>query len=235
MYINVQTFKSIGSSPSRIHWTAPFTNEQDNFIKTLQVDRTICLLKNDIQELDNFPEFKMTLSTESVRGIGFTLHWEFVAKYFSTIIDSFSEPITVGNASPKFYYIDLKDVEGALKITVTSDKNDICGTISTHPLVCPITNFYGVHREPIRDTATIYIEENEYRGSDAGIEKGFFLMFSSFASNCQCDPEACKYEGINKMIKKTFRFKIERTTTPPPEGTYFYYFVVSAHEYNTNT
>ena len=65
---------------------------------------------------------------------------------------------------PKFYYIDLKDVVGALKITVLSDnKNDICETVSTHPLVCPITNFYGVHRKSITYKAKIYIKENKYR------------------------------------------------------------------------
>ena len=201
-------------------WTVPYTNDQDNFIKTLQVDRTICLLKNDMKDPENFPEFIMELSTESVTGFIFILQWEFVLNYFSVISNTFSEPITVGNGSPKFYYIDLKDVEGALKITVTSSNNNHCGTISTHPLVCPITNSYGVHRKPITNNATIYIKENEYRQSE-GIEKGFFLMLSSFASNCQCDPDECNYKGLNtpdEAVKKSFTFKIDKITTETTEN-----------------
>ena len=69
-------------------WSVPYTNDQDNFIKTLQVDRTICLLKNDMEDPNNFPEFIMELSTESVTGFEFKLQWEFVANYFSNITDS---------------------------------------------------------------------------------------------------------------------------------------------------
>ena len=196
-------------------WTVPYTNDQDNFIKTLQVDRTICLLKNDMQDINNFPEFIMELSTEGST-FEFKLHWEFVANYFSNINDSFS--ITVSNGSPKFYYIDLTNVTGALNIKIDS-KDDYCGTVSTHPLVCPITYFHGVNKKIIiNETTNIYINETEYRTNK---EKGFFLMFTSFASKCACDINECNINESEEeiSIEKSFNFNITKTNASPRKST----------------
>ena len=169
-------------------WTVPYTNDQDNFIKTLQVDRTICLLKNDMQDINNFPEFIMELSTEGST-FEFKLQWEFIPNYFSKFDNTFPS-VTVSNGSPKFYYIDLSNITGAFTINVESD-DDFCGKISTHPLVCPITYFNGVHENSIQNMReSIYIKENEYRENE---EKGFFLMFRSFASNCACDSKGKQF------------------------------------------
>ena len=167
-----------------IRWKIPTDVEEDNEIKNYKVETTVCLLKRYIKEPENkTPKMDMRGVTTEPNKFGMTLYWQFeyVDNYFANIDNSYN--ISVINGSPKYHYVDLTNVNGSLRIFVESN-DDYCGRISVHKLKCPISE-YNSHWQHMSNIGVISIDADDYNNTD---EKGFFLMFKAFASDCPCDP-----------------------------------------------
>ena len=179
-----------------ITWDVPQLIESDNSISTPEAERTICLLKNDTN-----PEFEIS-ATSPAEPVQFSLKCRIVNDYFARLDQSYD--VTVPNGSPQFYYIDLTDVTGYLNVTVKSDDAKLCGTVSIHPLICPISE-YNITYQNIFQLGVLTINANDYIMKQN--EPGFFLKLTAYASNCPCDPEGRQiYDSLSQGSFEHFLF-----------------------------
>ena len=165
-----------------IRWKIPSDVEEDNEIKNYKVETTVCLLKRYIKDSENKTTPKMEMRGVTTKPF-IVLYWqsEYFDNYFAKLDNYYN--VSVINGSPKYHYVDLTNVTGSLKISVESN-DGICGRISVHKLKCPISE-YNSHWQHISNIGVISIDAEDYYNED---EKGFFLMFKAFASDCPCDP-----------------------------------------------
>ena len=168
-----------------INWEIPHINKNDDKEKTYAVDKTLCLLKDQIGKEFKFDKLQVTTSSKS-KPVEITSMWKYTENdYFLNMDKNYT--INVASGSPQFYYVDITNVTGLLEVNVISDGS--CSTISIHPLKCPVPEFDAettVRNQNFLETAILSINTDEYKNTTN--EQGFFIKFSSFESNCTCNP-----------------------------------------------
>ena len=100
--------------------------------------------------------------------------------------------VSVSVDSPVFHYVDLKNVSDAINymnIFIFSDTNS-CGTVSIHPMKCPIPDGYddNVENDILSSWIHMYTTGVLTLNTDAyKADSGFFIKFTTYSSNCLCD------------------------------------------------
>ena len=165
-------------SGNSMEWTIPY-NEDNTIYYNENVTRIICLLKKDIKETNTF-----TINAiANVAQAQTHYMWMWDENYFVELNKLYT--VNVISGSPSYHYIDLTNINGYLKISVTSDE-DVCGTISVHPLKCPISENKDektIHWQNMFKIGTLTIYAKDFQNT---AQKGFFLQLRSFASKCSC-------------------------------------------------
>ena len=101
-------------------WTIPY-NEDNTIYYNKNVTRIICLLKNDIKEKNTFT---INAIANVVQALTWYM-WMWDENYFVELNKLYT--VNVISGSPSYHYIDLTNINGYLKISVTSNE-DACGT-----------------------------------------------------------------------------------------------------------
>ena len=100
---------------------------------------------------------------------------------------------TVFAGSSVFHHVDLTNVNytNYLNVRINSPENN-CGTVSIHPMKCPlpesnednnVENSVFNYWQNMYRTGALNLNTNVYKKNN-----GFFIKFTSYASNCKCDP-----------------------------------------------
>ena len=169
-------------------WTIPY-NEDNTIYYNKNVTRIICLLKKDIKEKNTFT---INAIANVVQALTWYM-WMWDENYFVELNKLYT--VNVISGSPSYHYIDLTNINGYLKISVTSNE-DACGTISVHPLECPISENKDdktIHWQNMFKIGTLTIYAKDFQKTE---EKGFFLQLRSFASKCSCENITGKFQNI---------------------------------------
>ena len=200
-----------------IPWNLPHTIEMDKPVKVFDVDKTVCLLKNDMKNDIKF-DVVATTTSESAP-VQVTLKWKYVSDYFvnTTEKEKVSVPsnsnhtITVRNGSPELFYVDLTNKTGFWSIIVKSenkdDQDEICGKVSIHPLGCPVPEYDSVHQSMFK-LGVLNINVDQYQNITVQntTERGFLLQLHAFATNCTCNPKGKQFIETSLIeLKANFR------------------------------
>ena len=90
-----------------------------------EVQRTLCLLENDFEkEADREIDLSVILSTSNNENIPYEVNFEPIPNYI-TKINKTSEWFHVQVGSPQFYYVDLSNADGYVRVKIISNETGI--------------------------------------------------------------------------------------------------------------
>lgn len=123
-----------------------------------------------------------TVNTTNVRSINHKTFTYTILNSNRSINQFYTETVSV--EAPVVYHVELDNVKGILQVLVTSDDNQ-CGTVSIHPIDCQTHECFKdipVHWQTMFKIGVLTINADDYTKED-----GFFIKFTSHASDCQCN------------------------------------------------
>ena len=105
-----------------------------------------------------------------------------------------------------------------MEVSVKSD-DTLCGTVSIHPLKCPLSECSEVKTENttivqwqnMLKIAVLTINADEYITNRN--EKGFFIKFTAYETDCKCNPPpdySCGRRSNGSSSIKNFHYKITK-------------------------
>ena len=221
LHVTVDFFNRSATS-----WNLPYIDDE-GYGHGQEIERTICITKDDYKNTKS--QMSIIFST-TAKDAQVSVQINTIPDYIitnpmdkplfslSNSQDNFSHIASVSIGSPQFYYVDLSNITGYLEVSVKSD-DILCGTVSIHPLKCPLSECSEVKTENTTIVqwqnmfkfAVLTINADEYIANMN--EKGFFIKFTAYETDCKCNPPpdySCGRRNNGSSSIKTFHYKITK-------------------------
>ena len=124
--------------------------------------------------------------------------------------------VTASVESPIFRHVDLSHMPDSdyFNVFISSDTN-LCGTVSIHPMKCPIPDGHDENDQKgvlsnwqhIYSTGALILNTNAYKE-----KSGFFIKFVAHATNCTCDQSCGRGKTAKVNVSKSFKYEVTDST-----------------------